>query len=217
MKFNKKVFSLFFSLIFILSSVFTNDYIKVLSDKEMEYHDHETYELWYDTEYNNPAYVIWDLTKDEAINSDNSMGNRPGSHFAKCKSSADEKIYSKSGYDKGHMCPNNDRDWSSSSAKNTFRTCNICPQTPLLNRGIWKKYEEYGHIVAKENELVTIVCGPIYLTESYLGNIRIPDKFYKIFYYNDKCECYIFDQNNNIVETSIEEIEKLANIKIIIL
>ena len=210
----KRLFILAILTVLLVANLFANEHIKVTSSKEFEHHNHETYEVWYDSENKNPAYVIWDLTNVDAIESDAS-NNRPSSSFATCGSSA--KHTDCVGYDRGHMCPNNDRDWNVEAAKNTFRMCNVCPQSAALNRGIWKKYEKRGHEIAKKNGLVTIICGPIYSSKTnvYLkGVIRIPDAFFKIFYYSNKVECYVFGQDNSIRDSSIEEIENLANIKI---
>ena len=156
------------------------------------------------------------MTFEDAALSD-SVDNRAKSGFRQCMSSAKEIGYIKSGYDRGHMCPNNDRDWSKESSINTFRTCNICPQTSALNRGNWKKYEAYAHSLANRYQLVTIVCGPLYTTKdrlSLVGDIVIPNAFFKIFIVNNKIfECYIFYQNNIVENTTIDEIESLTKFK----
>lgn len=207
------IFCIFLFLVFNLSA---NEHIEVKYQGELEYHNHETYEVWYSTNYNNPAFVIWDLTFEDAALSD-SADNRAKSGFRQCMSSAKEIGYIKSGYDRGHMCPNNDRDWSKESSINTFRTCNICPQTSALNRGNWKKYEFYAHILANKYQIVTIVCGPLYTTKDRLllvGDIVVPNAFFKIFIVNNKIfECYIFYQNNIVENTTIDEIENLTKFK----
>lgn len=209
----KKLLVFYIFLVFNLSA---NEYIEVKYPGELEYHNHETYEVWYNTNYNNPAFVIWNLTFEDALLSD-SADNRATSRFKQCGSSAKENGYTKSGFDKGHMCPNNDRDWSIESSLNTFRACNICPQTIALNRGNWKKYEAYAHNLAKRYQLVTIVCGPLYTTNdrlSLVGDIIIPNAFFKIFIINNKVfECYIFYQNNTFEQVPIDKIEELTKFK----
>jgi endonuclease G len=206
-----------FIILTVSAICFSNEYISVNSNsKTLEYHNHDTYEVWYDTYYNNPSFVIWDLTFEDAVLSDSS-NNRAKSGFKQCGSSAKENGYTKSGFDKGHMCPNNDRDWSKESSLNTFRACNICPQTGALNRGNWKKYEAYAHTLANKYQLVTIVCGPIYTTRDRViipGNIVVPNAFFKVFIINNKIfECYIFYQNNTFEMANINKIEKLTGLK----
>lgn len=196
-------------------SLFANERVVVTGISDCEYTNHESlYETWYDINYKNPRLVIWDLTFEEAVSSDQASGNR-ASKFTKFGSSVDQKIYSRSGYDKGHMCPNGDRDWSKESAEITFRMVNICPQSPKLNRGSWKQFESYGHKLAKNNMLVTIVCGPIYSeTDKYIKNtVRIPSGFFKMFITENRVEYYIFNQDGYYYKTDLSQIEKVTNLK----
>lgn len=209
-------------LLFLFSIVNANEHVKVYYNKNYEYHDHETYEVWYDVEYHNPAVVIWDLTFEDAIQSEAASDTR-ASKFTKCTNTVSTQVYTKTGYDRGHMCPNNDRDWSKESSENTFRMCNVTPQTSTLNRGIWQKYERMGHELAKKNMLVTIVCGPIYIDNSKseiwisdndVPKVRVPDYFFKIFIINNKIDsCWIFDQSGiQPKSVNIKEIEKQIGI-----
>lgn len=218
----KKILLLF--CILFSSIVYANDYVEIVSKNGYEYHNHDTYEVWFNTVTKNPAYVIWDLTNDEAILSDQSS-NRANGNFVACGSAKSSgRNYPKTSMDAGHMCPSNDRDWSLESSKNTFRACNICPQTPKLNRGIWKKYEKKGHEMAEKYGLVTIIALPYYngsLGSVYIGKdlLRVPDGFFKIFVYKDKGKlvtlAYNFLQTNEVKETTIDMVETVSNIKII--
>lgn len=201
--------------------------VKYVGEHNYENHNHYYYELQLDTTTHNPVWVKWTLTNDEVIEAE-AVNNRTN-NFRKCDvaitKSSIKADYSNSGLDRGHMCPNNDMDFSVDGASKTFYMCNMCPQTPELNRGIWKKYEEYGHKLAKKYGQVTIVCGPIYndkLTPIYIGKtpVRVPDGFFKIFYYtdadnNDFIECYKFSQvNEDPKETTLEEILQLTDVQI---
>jgi endonuclease G len=55
---------------------------------------------------------------------------------------AKQSDYVHSGYDQGHLC--NAEDFANDCRKEelTFRFYNCIPQTPNLNRGIWKGYEQ---------------------------------------------------------------------------
>ena len=214
----KKLIALFL----LCFPLFANDYLEITSNKELEYHPHETYESWYDVEYKSPAFVIWDLTSEEAKRSEAASENRSSS-FKQCKNSATHQMYTVPKddkdtirYDRGHMCPNNDRDWSKESAAETFRMCNVAPQLASLNRGSWQKYEKHGHELAYKHMIVTIACGPIYDTLNFVNNtnIRVPDRFFKIFVVNGKIiEFYIFCQDGSMKSSSIDEIEVAAKIK----
>ena len=100
--------------------------------------------------------------------------------------------YSGSGYDRGHMCPCNDRDWDLEHSKDTFRMCNVCPQTHKLNAGVWKSYEDAAHAYAQDLGWIDVCCGPIFgkNTKKILsknGYIIVPEMFFKIFY-NERVE-----------------------------
>lgn len=207
--------------------IYSNSHADIAGVNRYEHHDHDTYELWFDTNWKNPAIVVWDLTAEEAILSDQSS-NRAGGSFVACGSAKSaSRNYPNSGYDRGHMCPNNDRDWSKSASKNTFRACNICPQLPDLNRsgGAWFNYEKYGHTLAKEHMLVTIVCGPYYdssIAPKYIGkdNVRVPDGFFKVFVYQEsgklKASAFKFTQTKDGVSgTTLDWIEQMTGISIV--
>lgn len=50
--------------------------------------------------------------------------------------------YTRSGFDRGHMLPAADRSASRDLMRQTFYITNVCPQTPRLNRGDWKRIED---------------------------------------------------------------------------
>lgn len=208
------------SLIFATTlNIFALD-VKYTGADKTEYHDHDYYELELDTVTKNPVWVKWTLTNVEAIESDAS-DNRTND-FRKCDypdtKSATPQDYVKSSYDKGHNCPNNDRDWSKVSASATFYMCNMSPQTPNLNRGVWKKYEALGHTLAEKYGKVEIVSGPIFITAPMtIGkDVWVPNMFYKIFSYSDKIDVYVFTNSKDaqVRKISLEDLQKLVNIEI---
>ena len=166
----------------------------------------------------NPDFVIWRLTDKEAAASEASKIKRP-SNFVECKNTQKHNSYTNTKYDRGHMCPCNDRDWDLEHSKDTFRMCNICPQTHKLNAGVWKDYEEAAHAYAQDLGWIDVCCGPIFgkntkkiLSKS--GYIIVPEMFFKIFY-NKKykvLQCFLFTQENECRETTVTEIEKLTGL-----
>jgi endonuclease G len=98
--------------------------------------------------------------------------------------SASPKMYEKSGYDKGHLCPAADMKYSSEAMLETFYTSNIAPQLPRFNRIAWKHLEEQVRSWAKQFGTLIIVTGPV-LRDSlpFIGtteHISIPEYFYKV-------------------------------------
>lgn len=65
--------------------------------------------------------------------------------------------YTNTGFDRGHLCPSDDRDSTAAENQTTFILTNIVPQAPTHNRQSWRLLEEYARqLVAKGNELYII-------------------------------------------------------------
>jgi endonuclease G, mitochondrial len=92
-------------------------------------------------------------------------------------------------YERGHMCRKftafrmgANADW------NTHTILNACPQSAILNRGIWLDLEDKVDEWAENYGRVWVICGPIFWNRTptkWLGEegevlIAIPDAFFKI-------------------------------------
>lgn len=65
--------------------------------------------------------------------------------------------YTNTGFDRGHLCPSDDRDSTAEENRTTFILTNIVPQAPEHNRQAWRLLEEYCRdLVVKGNELYII-------------------------------------------------------------
>jgi endonuclease G len=65
--------------------------------------------------------------------------------------------YTNTGFDRGHLCPSDDRDSTAEENRTTFLLTNIVPQAPQLNRQSWLRLEDYCRsLVAQGNELYII-------------------------------------------------------------
>ncbi len=114
------------------------------------------------------------------------------------------------------MCPSEDRDLSEDDARNTFRGCNVCPQTHSLNAGRWKVWEEKERSFAQKYGLVTVIAGPVYTDKNVRikGEHVVPDMFFKIIIIsNEPKYILVFDQSNTETFVSLEDIEKLTGLK----
>lgn len=91
--------------------------------------------------------------------------------------------YSRSGYDRGHMCPALDRSADLRAMRSTFVLSNIAPQVPALNRGAWKKTENFCRYAALLYDSVQVVALPIFLNRdtTFIGSHRlaVPHAFIK--------------------------------------
>ncbi len=98
--------------------------------------------------------------------------------------SATTDDYSGSGYDRGHLAPAGDLNWSQQAMEESFFMSNMSPQKPAFNRGAWKELEEKVRDWAVDNEVVYVVTGPV-LSKGIAANIgknrvSVPKYFYKV-------------------------------------
>jgi endonuclease G, mitochondrial len=74
---------------------------------------------------------------------------------------ANPRDYTDTGFDRGHLCPSDDRDGGLEDNQETFFMTNMTPQAPDQNRGIWKSLEDYGRILTQQGNEVYIIAGTI--------------------------------------------------------
>jgi endonuclease G len=119
-----------------------------------------------------------------------------GSQKRASKFMADPKItdavgpssYTKSGYDRGHLCPAADMKLNSVSMNETFYMSNMSPQAPSFNRGIWSKLEDKVRDWALQKNGVYVVTGPLLNKTCGLvaRSITVPCAYYKIIFKQTK-------------------------------
>jgi endonuclease G len=65
--------------------------------------------------------------------------------------------YANTGFDRGHLCPSDDRDGSATDNAATFTMSNMVPQAPANNQGLWANLEAYCRtLITAGNELYVI-------------------------------------------------------------
>lgn len=92
---------------------------------------------------------------------------------------ATQSDYNKSGYDQGHLA--NAEDFANDCVKDesTFRFYNCLPQTPNLNRGIWKSWEDKIRDESQTDSLL-VFCGGKFGTKTIGKGVAVPDYCWKI-------------------------------------
>lgn len=166
-------------------------------------------------------WVAYELTKEEA---NSRLVERTDNFTPDYKnSSATDKDYAKSGYDRGHLAPAADMGYNLQAMEDCFSYTNISPQVPNLNRGIWKQLEDKVRGWAIEDSNIYIVTGPILqdnLKQLGKNKVAIPNYFYKIILdLNQPCKAIAFIIPNevateplaNYIQT-IDNVEKLTDI-----
>ena len=98
--------------------------------------------------------------------------------------------YTATGFDRGHLCPSEDRDFSDVDNAATFIMDNIMPQAPNLNQLPWSKLEDYCRtLMGNGSELYIIAGGYGYGGTGTLGGITntiaggritVPSRYWKV-------------------------------------
>ena len=128
----------------------------------------------YDRQKRQPFWVMERILKEQISVTD--VAKRSESNFYPEASvhkyfQSDNKDYTNSGFDRGHLAAAANHRHSQASMDSTFSLANVCPQASGLNRGIWSKLEQYCRALAQHNHAVYCISGPLYL--SYLDtNLR---------------------------------------------
>ncbi len=127
-----------------------------------------------------PNWVAWRITKADMSKLDRVDSFRPDDRLPKGWKRVVPNDYTGSGFDRGHICPNADRDGSPESMASTFLMTNMTPQTPDLNRGPWEKLEAYLRTLVTRGSDVYIFAG-VYGDKGKLKNkVTIPTNNWKI-------------------------------------
>ena len=99
-------------------------------------------------------------------------------------------LYTRSGYQRGHMCPAADRSASKDMMRSTFLMSNVCPMTQAINTGAWKVTEETGRTLARQGHKVNVTAGPLFfpLDTTWIGGHRVavPHAFVKFMWTDDE-------------------------------
>lgn len=143
---------------------------------------HKAYILSYNASRKIPNWVGYEL-----------LGNRTRGKISRTNrfipdplvkgKSATAADYTGSGYDRGHMAAAADMAWNKQAMTESFYTSNICPQKPVLNRGMWKTLEEQVREWAVADSAIVVVTGPIVgsSTETIGKNrVAVPQSFFKV-------------------------------------
>ena len=92
--------------------------------------------------------------------------------------------YSRSGYDRGHMCPAGDNKWNKEALTQCFLMTNICPQNHELNKEDWNDLEIQCRHWARKYGSIYVVCGPVLQGSRHKtigkSKVTVPDAFFKV-------------------------------------
>lgn len=144
--------------------------------------EYEGFTVSFNKDNHTPNWVGWELLASETEGSESRSDNFwQDATLEGCPVTYD---YSRSGYDRGHMCPAADQKWSAKAMNDCFVMANMCPQDHSLNSGAWATLEKKERVWAKRDGALIIVAGPVYEKSDTkrIGDtgVKVPSAFFKI-------------------------------------
>jgi endonuclease G len=116
------------------------------------------YVLSYNAKTRTPNWVSWSLRKAD-IGKAKRGAFEPDPLLPAGFAKVTTNVYTSSGFDRGHMCPAQDRSSKQSDMDATFFLTNVVPQSPASNQLAWERLETYCRGLTKDHVL-HICCGP---------------------------------------------------------
>ena len=121
-----------------------------------------------------PNWVAWRLVASDIGDTERSQ------FYADLEiSTPSPKDYTRSGYDRGHLCPSKDRSDTPENNKAVFTMLNIFPQIGDNNRGPWEKAERFERELAMAGREVYVIAGGVGSKTSF-NSIDVPEFTWKV-------------------------------------
>jgi len=132
-----------------------------------------------------PNWASWDLTASDIGNSGRSSDfytdtNLPPDFY--WVTTDDYNGVGDIDFNRGHMCPSEDRTDNTNDNKMVFFMSNIIPQAADNNQGVWANFEAYCQSLAESGDELLIICGPSLFNGTLIpsGKAAIPTYCWKI-------------------------------------
>lgn len=146
---------------------------------------HTYYTLSYNDKNEEANWVYYTLTDNMVMNGGEERTNNFKVDVLVPTGSAKSSDYTKSGYDRGHLCPAGDMGFNPTAMVESFFMSNISPQKPDFNRGIWKELETAVRGWARKEHKIEVVTGPVFKeNKGTIGKsgVLVPGYFFKIIF-----------------------------------
>lgn len=199
------------------------DYARVPDGTPEQIVEYEGFRVSFNKENKTPNWVAWELLGTE-VDGPVSRSDKfwQDTKVEGCPGTSD---YTRSGYDRGHLCPAADQKWSEKAMADCFVMTNMAPQDHSLNAGAWNTLENKERNWAKRDSAIVIIAGPIYEKSDTKrigeAGVRVPSAFYKVIIapYLDEPRGIGFvypnmssPGNMQNYSMSIDEVEKITGI-----
>lgn len=158
------------------------DYAKVADGIPEQIVEYEGFRVSFNKDNKTPNWVAWELLGTETEGSEGRYNTFwQDENVEGCPTTHD---YSRSGYDRGHLCPAADQKWSHKAMVDCFSLANMAPQDHSLNSGAWSTLEKKERLWAQRDSAIVIIAGPIYQDSDTKrigqAGVRVPGAFYKV-------------------------------------
>ena len=152
--------------------------------------------VYYNINKNCPALVCWSLSKSDLGHNHRPAGQSFLTDPACPRPRAKSSNYTRSGFQRGHLCPSADRSASVELMRATFVMSNVAPMYPELNMQGFAQAEEHSRALAWANHRCLLVAGAFFSSDSlrYLNksSVGIPDSFFRACIVPDAPELSVF-------------------------
>lgn len=137
----------------------------------------------YDLKMKCPAQVSWLITRHDLGKAKRMASWKFTTDLANALATARHSDYTNSGYQRGHLCPAQDRSCNQAFMRSTFTMSNIAPQVPALNTGKWKISEMFCRNAVEVYDSVCVIVLPVFLNRdtTFIGanRLAVPHAFFK--------------------------------------
>lgn len=187
---------------------------------------HKAYSISYNFKHKMPNWVYHRLNRENLKNSCAKRSDKFKTDPYLIKNqlpAVTDKDYSGTGFDRGHLAPSADFQWSTEINRESFFMSNMAPQTANLNQKAWNNLEDRVRLWACGHGELRIYTGPVLREDLKMLNscISVPEQFFKVIlsYKDGKYSgiAFIYNQTDSgdpyrERATSIREVEKLTGI-----
>lgn len=138
------------------------------------------YVISYNCAEGRPNWAAWQVIVSDLGKAERKDDFRPDPDIPKGCPRVTPSDFTRSGYDKGHLCPSADRTSDDETNSATFLMTNMIPQTGDNNRGPWERLESYTRDLVKEGNDVFIIAGVYGDKERLKNKVSVPTNTWKI-------------------------------------
>jgi endonuclease G len=141
------------------------------------------YVVWYEGARRVPGWVSWELNAAWLGPVPRQDDFRPDDTLPPQVPQAQLADYAGSGWDRGHLCPSEDRTATVADNRSTFYLTNMVPQADSVNGGPWARLEAYLRGLALEGRELSVVAGGIFSgTPRTIGAsaVAVPSSTFKV-------------------------------------